>query len=132
MTYRSVKVLFLEDSIGYQKGDTMIAVENSTGVFTVRRADEAVVLEDGTFEVVEVLKSETCTTYLPPANIPKANLRPSEPIYQNAWQRCPVCNGSGVGHYAVFSTHSEPPPCRTCNGRTIISTLTGLPPTSAL
>ena len=45
------------------------------------------------------------------------------------WQKCPICNGSGV----------EPTPtwrslkyctCTTCKGEKIISTFTGLPPNS--
>ncbi len=38
-----------------------------------------------------------------------------------SWQKCPVCNGSGV--VPPFYTD-----CSTCNGKRIISELTGKPP----
>lgn len=42
------------------------------------------------------------------------------------WQRCPICEGTGI--YQGQGTFSEIPVCPTCNGKRIISTLTGLPP----
>lgn len=42
------------------------------------------------------------------------------------WQKCPICDGTGsnatvtAGNYTVT--------CKTCNGKGIISELTGLPP----
>lgn len=46
------------------------------------------------------------------------------------WQKCPVCNGTGTipgGHVSssLFTT------CPTCDGKRIISQLTGLPPSFA-
>ena len=38
------------------------------------------------------------------------------------WQKCPICNGTGS-----VITGSE---CKCCEGKMIISELTGLPPTS--
>lgn len=46
----------------------------------------------------------------------------------NAWQRCPICDGAGrvtpTGNVvtALFEL------CTVCRGKKIISTLTGLPP----
>jgi len=42
------------------------------------------------------------------------------------WQRCPICEGTGI--YQGQGTFHEIPTCPTCNGKRIISTLTGLPP----
>ncbi len=42
----------------------------------------------------------------------------------NNWQRCPVCDGSGISH--VFNGYMYS--CGTCNGHGIISTLFGNPP----
>ena len=39
------------------------------------------------------------------------------------WQKCPICNGTGV----ITKDYSENN-CKTCNGRGIISELTGFPP----
>ncbi len=43
-----------------------------------------------------------------------------------AYQKCPVCNGSGDGKNHM--TNVPPPPCRTCSGTGIIDELTGAPP----
>lgn len=42
-----------------------------------------------------------------------------------AWQKCPVCNGTGKNNefYSLRNEH-----CPTCNGQRIISEATGLPP----
>jgi RecJ-like exonuclease len=40
------------------------------------------------------------------------------------WQKCPLCNGSGVYGAAC----SIMPSCPTCRGQRIISEITGLPP----
>ena len=54
----------------------------------------------------------------------------------NVWQTCPICGGNGhvpggfynsVGGSSVTANVSEV--CRTCNGKGIISSLTGTPPT---
>ena len=52
----------------------------------------------------------------------------------NVWQKCPKCSGSGK----VFPTHIEalnsqillthPIVCNVCNGKCIISMITGKPP----
>ena len=39
------------------------------------------------------------------------------------WQKCPICNGTGV----IIKNYSENN-CKTCDGKGIISELTGLPP----
>jgi RecJ-like exonuclease len=39
------------------------------------------------------------------------------------WEKCPVCEGKG----AVTQDYSEDN-CKTCSGKGIISSLTGLPP----
>ena len=45
------------------------------------------------------------------------------------FQKCPVCNGSGVGHLPLFpTTKSTRPPCKICAGAGIIDELTGAPP----
>jgi hypothetical protein len=41
------------------------------------------------------------------------------------WQKCPVCNGSGVAGFALYTA---PGLCGTCNGHGIISELSGAPP----
>lgn len=42
------------------------------------------------------------------------------------WQKCPICNGTGNSsqHYAEAVTFT----CKVCEGKGIISELTGLPP----
>lgn len=42
------------------------------------------------------------------------------------WQKCPICNGTGNSsqHYAETVTST----CKVCEGKGIISELTGLPP----
>jgi DnaJ-class molecular chaperone len=48
-----------------------------------------------------------------------------------AFQKCPVCNGSGRGLMpAIPTTNAVPPPCKTCAGSGIISQATGLPPSA--
>jgi DnaJ-class molecular chaperone len=41
-----------------------------------------------------------------------------------AWQKCPVCNGTGKNYGGLQSSAI----CPTCNGQRIISEVTGLPP----
>jgi DnaJ-class molecular chaperone len=41
-----------------------------------------------------------------------------------SWQKCPVCNGTGVSYGGLSSSAT----CPTCNGQRIISELTGKPP----
>lgn len=41
-----------------------------------------------------------------------------------AWQKCPVCNGTGKNYGGLQSSAI----CPTCNGQRIISEITGLPP----
>lgn len=41
------------------------------------------------------------------------------------WEKCPICSSSGKTHDALSSSGTI---CRTCNGKGIISKLTGLPP----
>lgn len=43
-----------------------------------------------------------------------------------SWQKCPVCNGSGVDLHCLASS-SALPVCPTCKGGRIISELNGLP-----
>lgn len=40
------------------------------------------------------------------------------------WQKCPICNGTGLAMTLVGSNST----CPTCNGARIISELNGLPP----
>ena len=42
------------------------------------------------------------------------------------YQKCPICNGSGDtnSNYSLNTSTS----CKTCNGKGIISEITGLPP----
>lgn len=42
------------------------------------------------------------------------------------WQKCPICNGTGVHNNIVVNTINSI--CKTCNGHGIISESTGLPP----
>jgi DnaJ-class molecular chaperone len=42
------------------------------------------------------------------------------------WQKCPICNGTGVINNIVSSSSFNK--CTTCDGAKIISELTGLPP----
>jgi DnaJ-class molecular chaperone len=42
-----------------------------------------------------------------------------------AWQKCPVCNGTGKNN-EFYSKRNEP--CPTCNGQRIINEATGLAP----
>jgi DnaJ-class molecular chaperone len=42
------------------------------------------------------------------------------------WQKCPICNGTGCNNSldgGIFTNK-----CRTCDGKGIISEVTGLPP----
>lgn len=41
-----------------------------------------------------------------------------------AWQKCPVCNGTGKNYEGLHSSAI----CPTCNGQRIIHEVTGLPP----
>lgn len=43
-----------------------------------------------------------------------------------SWQLCPLCDGSGIDRSVVLS--SAIPVCGVCQGKKIISELTGLPP----
>jgi len=43
-----------------------------------------------------------------------------------AWQKCPVCNGTGMN--TSPGTFSGIQSCPTCNGHRIISEISGLPP----
>lgn len=45
-----------------------------------------------------------------------------------SWQKCPICNGSGKIYNTLSSSSYDT--CSTCNGKKIISELTGLPPSS--
>lgn len=42
------------------------------------------------------------------------------------WQKCPVCAGSGREYNSLDMSTSSP--CSVCNGKKIISELSGLPP----
>lgn len=42
------------------------------------------------------------------------------------WQKCPICEGSGV--IFVSTSAGGEPKCPTCKGHKIIDTLTGYPP----
>lgn len=42
------------------------------------------------------------------------------------WQKCPICNGTGVDQQN--STPNKMATCPTCNGKRIISEVSGLPP----
>jgi len=42
------------------------------------------------------------------------------------WQKCPICNGTGNNNSLVGEIFSNI--CKTCDGKGIISELTGLPP----
>jgi hypothetical protein len=44
------------------------------------------------------------------------------------WQKCPICNGTGVS--PISGSYSSIPTCPTCNGARIISEINGLPPAS--
>lgn len=44
----------------------------------------------------------------------------------NTWQLCPKCNGSGAA-YSPFSNGTSAV-CDVCDGKKIISVITGLPP----
>lgn len=47
------------------------------------------------------------------------------------WQKCPICNvvGQTEVNYTGCSIMTSHETCRVCNGKGIISELTGLPPT---
>ena len=42
------------------------------------------------------------------------------------WQKCCICNGTGENNSLVNGIFSNV--CKTCNGKGIISEITGLPP----
>lgn len=42
------------------------------------------------------------------------------------WQNCPHCRGTGIEQTGTFNTSN--PICTVCNGKKILSTITGLPP----
>jgi len=42
------------------------------------------------------------------------------------WQKCPICQGSGIS--PIAGTYTNVPICPTCNGARIISEINGLPP----
>ena len=44
------------------------------------------------------------------------------------WQKCPICNGTGVS--PMSGTYTSIPTCPTCQGARIISEINGLPPSS--
>lgn len=46
------------------------------------------------------------------------------------WQSCPHCRGTGIEQYGTFNTSL--PKCTVCNGKKIISMLTGLPPSEKI
>ena len=43
-----------------------------------------------------------------------------------SWQKCPLCSGSGIDPTVTLS--SSIPQCPVCQGKKIISEITGLPP----
>jgi DnaJ-class molecular chaperone len=43
-----------------------------------------------------------------------------------SYQRCPVCNGTGIDQVSVWG--SDNLTCPTCKGKRIINEATGLPP----
>lgn len=45
-----------------------------------------------------------------------------------SWQRCPICNGTGIDPNPGLGSSNACPVCPTCEGKRIISELTGLPP----
>lgn len=49
-----------------------------------------------------------------------------------AYQRCPVCNGSGeiyqINDLSTTAVNKFPATCKTCAGTGIINEITGLPP----
>ena len=42
------------------------------------------------------------------------------------WQKCPICNGTGVVSGSMTMNSSSV--CKVCNGKVIINKITGLPP----
>lgn len=42
------------------------------------------------------------------------------------WQKCPICNGTGNNN--AIENYNFTSVCKTCNGKGIISQITGLPP----
>lgn len=48
------------------------------------------------------------------------------------WQKCPICNGSGIAQlengYTQYNDYTVTPKCNVCNGMKIISEVNGLPP----
>ena len=48
-----------------------------------------------------------------------------------SWQKCPICNGTGI-EPGPFTTSNSTPICTICQGKKIISELTGLPPSYSI
>lgn len=54
--------------------------------------------------------------------------------HSNTWEVCPLCKGNGsikdtnVNYNSTSSTYINEVVCSVCNGKKIISTLTGMPP----
>ena len=46
-----------------------------------------------------------------------------------SFQKCPICNGTGLSPFPNMYSSSTTSPCPTCNGHRIIDDKTGLPPT---
>lgn len=44
------------------------------------------------------------------------------------WQKCPICNGTGMTAPNYQTSSATAVPCTVCNGAKIINDLTGLPP----
>lgn len=44
-----------------------------------------------------------------------------------SWQKCPICNGSGIDPHGYHSMTTTPT-CGVCNGKRILSEINGLPP----
>ena len=106
---------------------TMGFYQDQDGGYTVWFEEIPLVTEADTPEVgIEKLCNMLC-------NIFKSEMEPAEIVNTEAvgWQLCPKCNGDGnLYRYnspaLICSTSAV---CDICNGRKIISVVTGLPPT---